>query len=133
MHVVLECGIEFSRVSGVSSKFIVNMQLFSLSCCASECNDIFWNATIVRVGSSGFGKCLLDTPQEHQTILTNVTLSKVSDFSFIMVIFENFFKKKFKYLKEMKKYVSKLILQDDPNYTGTFQQYIRMVLIFTDF
>ena len=46
MHVVLECGIEFSRASGVSSKFVVNMQLFSLSC-ASECNDIFWNATIV--------------------------------------------------------------------------------------
>ena len=32
MHVVLECGIEFTRVSGVSSKFVVNMQLFCLSC-----------------------------------------------------------------------------------------------------
>ena len=95
MHVVLECGIELSRVSGVSSKFVVNMHLFPLSCCASQCNDIFWNATIVRVGRSGFGKCLLDTLQEHQTILTNVTLSKVSDCSFIMVIFEKFFKKYF--------------------------------------
>ena len=39
----------------------------------------------------------------------------------------------------MKKYVSKLIFQKniikqvDPNYVGTFQQYIIMTLIITDF
>ena len=44
-----------------------------------------------------------------------------------------------KFLKEMKKYVSKLIFQKniikqvDPNYVGTFQQYIIMALIITDF
>ena len=42
-----------------------------------------------------------------------------------------------KYLKGMKKYVSKLILHkniikyDDPNYTGAFKQYTGMALIFT--
>ena len=51
MHVVLECGIEFSRVSGVSSKFVVNMQLFFLSCCASECNDIFWNPQLCELAA----------------------------------------------------------------------------------
>ena len=39
----------------------------------------------------------------------------------------------------MKKHVSKLILhkniikKDDPKYIGTFQQYMGMALIFTDF
>ena len=33
--------------------------------------------------------------QEHQTILTNVTLSKVSDLGFIMVIYEKYFLKYF--------------------------------------
>ena len=50
------------------------------------------------------------TLQEHQWILTNATVSKDSDFAFIMVVYENFFKTIFKYLREMKKYVSKLIL-----------------------
>ena len=51
-----------------------------------------------------------DTLQEHQWILTNATLWKDTDFGFIMVVYENFFKNILKYLKEMKKHVSKLIL-----------------------
>ena len=34
---------------------------------------------------------LLSTPQEHQSILTNATVSKDSDIGVIMVIYENFF------------------------------------------
>ena len=33
----------------------------------------------------------LDPLQEHQTILTNATLSKVSDLGFTIVIYENYF------------------------------------------
>ena len=54
----------------------------------------------------------LFTLQEHQSILTNATVSKDSDFHFMMVAYENFFKNILKYLKEMKKYVSKLILHE---------------------
>ena len=55
-----------------------------------------------------------------------------------MVVYEIFFNIS-KYLRKIRKYVSKLILQKniskqgDPNYVGTFPQYIRMALIFTDF
>ena len=51
-----------------------------------------------------------NTLQEHQWILTNATVSKDSDFGFIMVVYEHLFFHILKYLKEMKKYVSKLIL-----------------------
>ena len=55
-------------------------------------------------------KSLHYTLQEHQWILTNATVSKESDFEFIMVVYEKFFKNILKYLKEIKKYVSKLML-----------------------
>ena len=54
----------------------------------------------------------------------------------MMVVLEFYFNI-LKYLKEMKKYVSKLILHkniikwDDLKYVGTFQQYMGMALIFT--
>ena len=48
--------------------------------------------------------------QEHQFILTNAAVSKDSDFGFIMVVYEQIFKNIFKYLKEIKRYVSELIL-----------------------
>ena len=50
------------------------------------------------------------TLREHQWILTNAAVSKNSDFGFIMVVYEKIFFHILKYLKEMKKYVSKLIL-----------------------
>ena len=50
------------------------------------------------------------TLQEHQWIPTNAAVSKNSDFGFIMVVYGKFFFHNLKYLKEMKKYVSKLIL-----------------------
>ena len=38
------------------------------------------------------GVCVtINSLQEHQKILKDVTLSKVSDFAFIMVVYENFF------------------------------------------
>ena len=50
------------------------------------------------------------TLQEYQTITTNARLSKVSDFGFIMVVYENFFFTILKYLKEIRNCMSKLIL-----------------------
>ena len=67
------------------------------------------------------------TLQEHQTVATiptNVTVSKDSDFGFIMEVSWKFIISK--YLREIRNYVSKLILkkniikQGDPNYIGTF-------------
>ena len=52
---------------------------------------------------------LVYTLQEHQWILTNGTVSKDSDFGFIMVVYEKFYLNILKYLKEIKKYVSKRI------------------------
>ena len=77
--------------------------------------------------------------QEHQWILTNATISKDSDSGFLMVVYEHFVNSIFKYLRAMKKYVSKLIFhknlikKGDPNYVGSFLQYIRMAVVFTNF
>ena len=52
---------------------------------------------------------LLSTPQEHQSILTNATVSKDSEIGILMVVYENFFTN-FKCFKELKKCVAKIIL-----------------------
>ena len=51
-----------------------------------------------------------DTLQEHQTILTNATVSKVSDFSVLMVVYEKIVFSIFKYFIKMKKYQLKIKL-----------------------
>ena len=70
----------------------------------------------------------LDLLQEHQTILTNATLSKVSDLGFVMVVCEKLLFTILKCLEEIRKCVSEIILQKnilywgDLNYIGTFPQ-----------
>ena len=54
-----------------------------------------------------------NTQSELQWILTNSIVSKDSDFGFIIVSMRNIFEIFLKYLGEMKKYVSKLILNEN--------------------
>ena len=62
----------------------------------------------------------------HQWILTNATVLKDPDFGFMMVVYEKFFLTILKCLEEIKKCVSKIILQKnilyyhDPSYVLGF-------------
>ena len=47
--------------------------------------------------------CRQGTQQEHQSIRTNATVSKDSDFSVLMVVYDYFFKKIFKRISDIKK------------------------------
>ena len=51
----------------------------------------------------------LCTLQEHQTIPTNATISRDSDFGVIMAVYDIFFTV-FKYLREIRKCMAKIIL-----------------------
>ena len=50
------------------------------------------------------------TLQEHQSILTNATVSKNSEIGLNMVVYENFFFTNLKCFKELRKCVANIIL-----------------------